>query len=692
MLEQSVQIRDFSGTLNTIQAKFDMSLQDSPDRANTRNYPIGKLSKRDGVVAVGSAATGGAVAEIKSCFSYDDNTTKRQLRVYSNKIQQLSGTTWNDLTIASIVLGGSTTQFDITNTSGTTYRYTFDGTGTDPILSKIAVGDVLVINAQNFTAGNNGTFTVTAKGYNYFEITNASGVAEANKTIGTGSVTLNPKFTADSIFYFTAGNFKESSTPSTTGTATGQTATTVTMATATRVINEDRGKYIFITTSGKEQYRKIISNTATVWTVDTAFSPTLAGTETFEIYDLKPICYFGNGIEPNFKYNGTTLERTYNIPIGKYITFGDDRIYIADGPALYYSALFNPEDYTTTNKGGFLNSKSGKDWTGIGGWSNQLYAFEQNMTVGITRDADDNPTLTIIDQDVGCCSHRTIVGTGEFLLFLSTSKSSVGVYGLNYIGGQISVARPKELSKPIKISQDGIGIEGINYTHIAKSVAVFHENMYKLFAPFGSNTENSEGRLLDFSQESNIPWNRDTGYKPASVCIHQESGVDTSPTLYYGGATAAKSYKWSVGTYSDDGVAINGYYYSPIIDLKKFGVKKMFRWLYLLLENVVGKIYIDIIIRDATNKVTSTKTIAVYGGDIEGGSWGMFSWGMRLWGGIAPIVQEAIDFIAKRQSVNQKGYSIQFKIYNNNVGQTFTLAGIDMEYKPLSGFSKLNTN
>lgn len=86
----------------------------------------------------------------------------------------------------------SDTQFDITNTSGTTYRYTYDGTGTSPSYTTTnpGVGAVVVIAGQNFNANNNGTFVVTASATNYFEITNASGVAESNKTIGTGSILI----------------------------------------------------------------------------------------------------------------------------------------------------------------------------------------------------------------------------------------------------------------------------------------------------------------------------------------------------------------------------------------------------------------------------------------------------------------------------------------------------------------------
>lgn len=93
-------------------------------------------------------------------------------------------------TTASSKIGGSTTQFDITNPAGTTFRYTFDSTGTDPSLSLAnnPIGSLIQFKAQNFTAANNGFFVITGAGSNYVEVTNASGVAENDKTIGTGYV------------------------------------------------------------------------------------------------------------------------------------------------------------------------------------------------------------------------------------------------------------------------------------------------------------------------------------------------------------------------------------------------------------------------------------------------------------------------------------------------------------------------
>lgn len=112
------------------------------------------------------------------------------MQVLSQTPNTASAPITNTYTTASSTIGSSTTRFDITNTSGTTYRYTFDGTGTDPSISLAnnPIGSLINFQAQNFNANNNGVFVVTGAGTNYVEVTNASGVAENDKTIGTGYV------------------------------------------------------------------------------------------------------------------------------------------------------------------------------------------------------------------------------------------------------------------------------------------------------------------------------------------------------------------------------------------------------------------------------------------------------------------------------------------------------------------------
>lgn len=117
-------------------------------------------------------------------------------RFYANAVdvcfylQLESQTPLGTCTISDVDFGDATTQFDITNPSGNTHRYTYDGTGTDPEITydMPGTGAIVVVNAQNFSAANNDYFITTASAEDYFEVTNASGVVESDKTIGTGDI------------------------------------------------------------------------------------------------------------------------------------------------------------------------------------------------------------------------------------------------------------------------------------------------------------------------------------------------------------------------------------------------------------------------------------------------------------------------------------------------------------------------
>lgn len=104
--------------------------------------------------------------------------------IFNNNSNLLTNTFSVDVSPYSV--GDSTTRFDITNTTGNTYRYTYDGTGTNPSITaaKFPIGSTVYINGNNFNAGNNGVYTVTGSGSGYFEITNG-GTAENDKTLGT---------------------------------------------------------------------------------------------------------------------------------------------------------------------------------------------------------------------------------------------------------------------------------------------------------------------------------------------------------------------------------------------------------------------------------------------------------------------------------------------------------------------------
>lgn len=104
------------------------------------------------------------------------------------------------------VFGSSTTQFNITHVSGNDYKYTWNGTGTNPNITALTIpkGSRIVIFSSNFNVANQNSsavpwFDVINSGSGFFDVTNPAGVAESGKAIGTGSITGGPS-NAYSIF------------------------------------------------------------------------------------------------------------------------------------------------------------------------------------------------------------------------------------------------------------------------------------------------------------------------------------------------------------------------------------------------------------------------------------------------------------------------------------------------------------
>lgn len=144
-----------------------------------------------------TAATKTLVLTYNTKYSHSESTKVTVLKYDQIRFFNTATTTFASTTPVKtpVLLGDETSQFDISNPAGTTFRYTWDSTGTDPDLDKyIKTGYSIVIAAQNFNAANNGTFTITGISTSYFDVTNAGGVVEANKTIGTGSIKITTDY------------------------------------------------------------------------------------------------------------------------------------------------------------------------------------------------------------------------------------------------------------------------------------------------------------------------------------------------------------------------------------------------------------------------------------------------------------------------------------------------------------------
>jgi len=178
----------------------DVALQAMADNLVYSSALLPATSELHGsYIAIGTGSTTPAAGDTSLDVEYYREGTSSAVR--NGKISQLTlflgNSEANGSTISEVgtfagdadVYGNSTSQFDITNPSGSTFRYTWDGTGTDPDFSTngLVTGDTIVINGTNFNSNNNGEFTITDVADSYIEVTNASGVVESNKTLGTNT-------------------------------------------------------------------------------------------------------------------------------------------------------------------------------------------------------------------------------------------------------------------------------------------------------------------------------------------------------------------------------------------------------------------------------------------------------------------------------------------------------------------------
>lgn len=97
---------------------------------------------------------------------------------------------WFGPLLARRYLGGSDTEYTVTNTGGLIWRYTWTGSGADPGISAAGPlpGDKIIIDAPALGAGNSGTFIVIDSGTNWFEVINADGEAETAALGVSGSI------------------------------------------------------------------------------------------------------------------------------------------------------------------------------------------------------------------------------------------------------------------------------------------------------------------------------------------------------------------------------------------------------------------------------------------------------------------------------------------------------------------------
>lgn len=204
--------------------------------------------------------------------------------------------------------------------------------------------------------------------------------------------------------------------------------------------------------------------------------------------------------------------------------------------------------------------------------------------------------------------------------------------------------------------------------------AIVYKNRIYMAVTYGSNqTTNNRVYVFDFSisnltRSQKGAWVPYTGWNAAQFCIY-------AGNLYFGSSTATGFvYQAETSSYSDDGTAIDSYYWTKEYSGKKGqeNLFKDFRKAKLLIEKV-GAFYMSLTYRVDSDSGVGTNTQV----DLNPGStiWGTGMWGRDLWGGGTAQQEVTIPLGQSR------GKRIQFRFSNQNtVNQRFKVHGLNFNY------------
>lgn len=268
-------------------------------------------------------------------------------------------------------------------------------------------------------------------------------------------------------------------------------------------------------------------------------------------------------------------------------------------------------------------------------------------------------------------SHRSVDNVDNDVFFLSRN----GIYVLGNEPNYFNVIRTNELSARIHPI-----IDTINQTQYSKATAIFYQYVYYLGIPTSASTYNDtvltyDKRFLAFSKHNY--------YTPECFCLYTDA--NNNEVLYFTDANSAKVYKFTPGTYSANGSAIDARWSSKNYDLSNFGEYKRFIDITILFRQFSGSITIEIL----TDTGTITKTASL-SNIVENGI-GSYMWGESLFGGeitaTSSSEQSATNNVPYRLRIGTKARSIKLRISNNRLNENFTVLGYEITYRNYSHFT-----
>lgn len=345
---------------------------------------------------------------------------------------------------------------------------------------------------------------------------------------------------------------------------------------------------------------------------------------------------------------------------------------------VWYSDLAEPYTFGSTNfiKVGDNASDLVK---GFGVFDNSVVVYcEKSVQIIYMPSTDETGWQVIRAQSAyGSKSPHAILSVGKRQLFPAMQNDKFVGFGM--LAGDAVAPSATQLSVSTAgsdLNSDRIEPDMFNVveTYVPNISGIVYKNKAYVSLTYSSgNTTNNRIYVMDFSasnlrkaqSESWVPW---TGLSAAQFTIY-------GGNLYFGTSDATGfAYKMEAGVYSDDGSAIDSYYWTKEFSgtEDEYNLFKDFRYANILLENA-GDWFMNITYRVDSDKGSGNTTQV----DLDPGSslWGTMVWGRDTWGGGSDQREYRLYLGTSR------GKRIQFKFSNQNTaGQRFKIHGLNFAY------------
>lgn len=304
-------------------------------------------------------------------------------------------------------------------------------------------------------------------------------------------------------------------------------------------------------------------------------SPTKARFIEYSI--TEPVAIMCDGVNPAWKYNGTT-ETTLNgsgAPSDpKFAALFRNRLALSgygDGSKLTISAPNDDTDYT--GGGGAAEINVGDTVTGLGTFRDDLIIFCRTSIKKLTGSTSSDFAIAEVVKSIGCISHDTIKELGGDLVYLATD--GIRSYAATERNEDVELGIISQAIQPIIRPLLSQSFDEDKYA----SCVIRRKSQYRLFVNDTNTTEaDAEGYLGYFTDTPLTPlgqyeWSLMRGIRP--YCSDSEYGTDNDELSVIGHPTNGYVYQLESGN-TFDGTIIEAIYRSPDLTFDDATLRKVF--------------------------------------------------------------------------------------------------------------------